>query len=141
MSRTSQSSGSLPRSGHQATFTPVKSRASVCVNINGSDGYEPGSRRSGPAITLMRNATSLTDRAIGPFTLKPRNGNIVGATGTRPTVGRNPTTLLKLAGLRSDPPRSLPSASGRRPAATAAAAPPLDPPALFDGSYGFRVVP
>jgi hypothetical protein len=42
--------------------------------------------------------------------------------------------LLKLPGLRSDPPMSLPSAIGSNPAASAAPAPPLDPPALFERS-------
>ena len=36
---------------------------------------------------------------------------------------------------------SLPSASGTMPAASAAAAPPLEPPADRDGSTGLRVVP
>jgi hypothetical protein len=49
--------------------------------------------------------------------------------------------LQKLAGFRRLPPRSLPSANGSIPAATAAAAPPLDPPAVRERSYGFRVTP
>ena len=76
------------------------------------------------------SATSSALRAIGPFTLKPSLGIGSGAVGTGPTVGRSATTLLKLAGLRSDPPRSLPSAMGSMPVASAAPAPPLDPPAL-----------
>src|SRR5438552_15835868 len=96
---------------------------------------------SGPASTLRRNATSETDRPRGPLVRNPRKGSGVGARGTSPTLGRKPTTLLKLPGLRREPPRSLPSASGSSPAARAAPAPPLDPPALFDRSYGLRVVP
>src|SRR5690349_6747319 len=88
-----------------------------------------------------RNATSATVRPIGPLVRQLANGKAVGAFGTSPTVGRSATTLLKLAGLRSEPPRSLPSANGRRPAASAAPAPPLDPPAVLVGSYGLRVVP
>src|SRR5262245_32693311 len=88
-----------------------------------------------------KNATSDTERPIGPLVRQLANGNAVGAVGTSPTVGRRATTLLKLAGLRSEPPRSLPSATGRRPAASAAPAPPLDPPAVLVGSYGLRVVP
>ena len=57
-----------------------------------------------------------------------------GQLGTRPGVGRNPTTLQKLPGLRSDEPRSEPSANGNMPLATAAAAPPEDPPLVFDRS-------
>ena len=52
-----------------------------------------------------------------------------------------PTTPQKDAGLRSDPPMSEPSASGTIPAASAHAAPPLDPPAERVGSTGLRVTP
>ncbi len=40
--------------------------------------------------------------------------------------------------MRSDPPPSEPWATGASPAATAAAAPPLDPPAVYAGSHGLR---
>ena len=36
---------------------------------------------------------------------------------------------------------SLPSARGTIPAARATAAPPLEPPQVFERSYGFRVAP
>ena len=61
--------------------------------------------------------------------------------GTRPGDGLKPTTLQKLAGLRSEPPRSVPSASGSMPHASATAAPPLLPPHVFVRSYGLRVAP
>lgn len=123
---------------------PVKSRSREAWNADGSEGYDAGSRGSAPAITLSRNATSATDLAIGPFTETPTNGICAGAIGTRPTVGRRATMLLKLAGLRSEPPRSPPSANGSSPAAIAAPAPPLEPPALFERSikagevHGFK---
>jgi hypothetical protein len=69
------------------------------------------------------------------------NGSVAGAAGTRPIVGRKPTTLLKLPGFRSEPPRSLPLTIGSMPVASATAAPPLDPPAVRRVSYGFSVVP
>ena len=65
----------------------------------------------------------------------------VGTRGTRPGEGRNPTTPQKAAGLRSDPPVSLPSAIGIMPHARATAAPPLDPPQVFVKSCGFFVAP
>ncbi len=113
--RTRASSGSPPRSGAQATRSPRRSRARSPRRSAGSDRSQPGSRGSGPAITPSRKATSATERAIGPFTPKPSRGNGSGAVGTRPTDGRSATTLLKLAGLRSEPPRSLPSAMGSMP--------------------------
>ena len=47
----------------------------------------------------------------------------------------------KHAGIRIDPPPSVPTDSGPRPEATAAALPPLDPPAVRAGSHGLRVTP
>ncbi len=49
--------------------------------------------------------------------------------------------LQNAAGLRSEPPKSLPSATGSIRDASAAAVPPLLPPALFVRSYGLRVAP
>jgi hypothetical protein len=45
------------------------------------------------------------------------------------------------AGLRIDPPPSVPIASGPRPAATAAPAPPEEPPGVWSRLHGFRVAP
>ena len=86
-------------------------------------------------------ATSPTVRAIGPATPKGNHGSASGQVGTRPGVGRRPTTLQKLAGLRSEPPRSLPSASGTMPVASATAEPPLLPPHVLVRSNGLRVAP
>src|SRR3989442_1646808 len=44
-------------------------------------------------------------------------------------------------GIRIDPPPSLPCAMGLRPAASPAAAPPLEPPGVRSGSHGFLVGP
>ena len=70
--------------------------------------------------------------------MKPGPGS---GEGTVPSDGRKPTTPQNAAGLRSDPPMSLPSANASIPLARAAAAPPLLPPTDFDGSWGFRVTP
>src|SRR5215218_1232291 len=43
--------------------------------------------------------------------------------------------------MRIDPPPSVPSATGTRPAATAAALPPEEPPVLRDSSKGLRLGP
>ncbi|MOA45725.1 hypothetical protein D3C78_1681540 [compost metagenome] len=47
----------------------------------------------------------------------------------RPRVGLKPNTPQHEAGIRIEPPASLPWANGTSRAATAAAAPPLEPPA------------
>ena len=58
-----------------------------------------------------------------------------------PYVGFTPTTPLKLAGWRIEPPVSVPSANGTIPNATATAEPPLLPPATLAGSTAFNVGP
>ena len=61
--------------------------------------------------------------------------------GTSPYVGLKPTTPQHAAGIRIEPPESLPSAASTSPAASAAAQPPLDPPATRPGATGFGTVP
>ncbi len=53
-----------------------------------------------------------------------------GPTGTRPLLGLSPIKALNEAGIRMDPPPSEAAAIETIPEATAAAAPPLDPPAF-----------
>jgi hypothetical protein len=57
----------------------------------------------------------------------------------RPWEGLKPTTPHQAAGWRMEPARSLPSARGPSPAATAAAAPPLEPPGERDSDQGLAV--
>src|SRR5688500_18114942 len=52
-----------------------------------------------------------------------------------------PTTPHRAAGWRIEPPVSEPRASGAKPAATAAALPPDEPPGTLVGSCGLRVGP
>ena len=61
-----------------------------------------------------------------------------GPCDTRPREVLRPTRPHTLAGMRIDPPPSLPWAIGTNPPATAAAAPPLDPPASRPVSHGVR---
>ena len=48
---------------------------------------------------------------------------------------------LKCAGLRTEPPMSLPISSGDRRAAMATPPPPVEPPAVRPASQAFFVVP
>src|SRR5579859_4536114 len=59
----------------------------------------------------------------------------------RPWLGFSPTSPQKAAGMRVDPPPSLAVHMGTKPAATAAAEPPDDPPGVRVRSQGLRVVP
>ncbi len=89
-----------------------------------------------PDITSSSSAASATVRAIGPLLARPVRSGASGPSDTRPREGLTPTRPHTLDGMRMDPPPSLPWAAGARPAATAAAAPPLDPPADRDRSHG-----
>ena len=64
-----------------------------------------------------------------------------GSRGTRPKLCFKPTTPQKEEGILMDPPPSLPMATAHRPAATAAADPPLEPPGVRVWSTGFAVAP
>ena len=61
--------------------------------------------------------------------------------GTRPAVGRRPTSEQKLEGSRMLPPKSLPVPSHTWPAASAAAVPPEEPPGVKRVFHGLRVTP
>ena len=61
--------------------------------------------------------------------------------GMRPRLGFNPTMPQSAAGMRIEPPESVPSASATHPVATATPAPPDDPPGVRLGSQGLRVMP
>ncbi len=61
------------------------------------------------------------------------SGGMTVAIGMTPTVGLIEAMPQQCAGLRSDPPMSLPRPSGLMPEAIADASPPLDPPAVRPG--------
>src|ERR1700681_1839844 len=95
------------------------------------------------AITSSISAASATVRAIGPVCASDAHdgGENPGDLGTRPKVGFTPTTPQNEDGTRIEPTPSVPTASGPHPAATAAAAPPLDPPLVRSSRQGLRVMP
>ena len=128
---TRASTGSPPRSALQAMRTPLKSRASGRAYRLPGSAIAIGLRASRPAITLNISAQSSTVRAIGPCTPSVLQPVFAGQIGTRPGEVRRPTMLQKLAGQRSEPPMSLPSARGTMPAASATAAPPEEPPQVL----------
>jgi hypothetical protein len=61
--------------------------------------------------------------------------------GSRPCVGRIPKIPQKLAGTRTDPPVSVPSAKSTSMPATAAAEPLDEPPGIRPGARGLIGVP
>src|SRR5579883_1188621 len=125
------SKGMPPRFLNHATRTPLKDRPSAAAKREPGSVIEIGQRSSGPAMALRNSATSGTVRAMGPSTLSVDHAFPLGNSGTRPGAVRNPTTPQNAAGLRSEPPISLPLAIGVIPQASATAAPPLDPPQVL----------
>src|SRR5918999_4983346 len=96
------------------------------------------SRSSGPAMTSSIRAASRTVRVIGPM-WESDSAALGGNWGTRPKDGLWPKMPQNDDGMRIEPAPSLPWASGPRPAATAAPAPPLEPPAVRAGFQGLRL--
>src|SRR5215211_2519633 len=97
--------------------------------------HENRSRMSAPAMAVSIMAASRTVRVIGPRCDRSPTA-LAGYCGTRPNDCLNPKMPQNAAGMRIEPAPSLPCASGPRPAATAAAAPPLDPPGVFSSFQG-----
>ncbi len=103
---------------------------------------DSGTRASCPAWVDSSAARSRTVRAIGPSVDSwATHWSGRGQPGTRPALGRSPNTWFQPAGLRSEPMKSLPSATGSRRCASATAAPPLEPPALRSGAQALGVPP
>ena len=102
--------------GHHAMRVPpeVRVRAGPRTTAARTDSTSGRAHRRRPS----RSSQTRYRRPIAPSARSrrtPTNGMGIGAFGTRPTLGRSATMLLKLAGLRSEPPRSLPSAIGSMP--------------------------
>jgi hypothetical protein len=91
-------------------------------------------------MTEKSNAASFTDLARGPTWASVGVAD-VGQIGTRPNCPFNPANPVNEAGIRTDPPLSVPSAKGVMPAATEAAAPALEPPGVLARFRGLRVMP
>ena len=81
--------------------------------------------------------------ASGPIVSSVRDSGNTPSIGKCPVEDLYPTTPLKLAGTRTEPPVSVPMASGVRPAATTAPEPDDEPPGerAMSGSRGLRGVP
>ena len=100
---------------------------------------------SGTAISDIASSRSKAERASGPITEMSVGVRMPPSAwpniGTRFQVGLCPNTPQKWAGLRIEPPMSLPISSPVSPAASAAADPPEEPPGVRPVSHGLLVVP
>ena len=71
----------------------------------------------------------------------PLNASGSGHVEMRPRCGLMPTRWVQAAGMRTLPAPSEPMAAATRPAATAAALPPDEPPGVCSRDHGLRVCP
>ncbi len=104
----------------------------------GDTTASPGSR---PASSASTARASRTDLVSTPVCEIPYSDSPAGAPLMVPRLTLSATSPQCAAGLRSEPPPSVPWASAVMPAATAAAEPPEDPPADRLTSQGLRVSP
>src|SRR6476660_3229035 len=107
------------------------SRRAAALNDSpaGSGGSVYMSPGKLPATASSSSAASATLRASGPLVDSPARSGLSGPCDTPLRVGLISNGTHTLDGILLDPRPALPCAAGASPAATAAAAPPLDPPA------------
>ena len=96
---------------------------------------KPGSIRRIPSSTAATSAPS------GPTVSRDGASGYTPSTDTRPQVVFRPAIPQQAAGIRTEPPVSVPRATSASPAATATAEPLDDPPGIRRGSAGFTGVP
>src|SRR5438270_1858963 len=87
------------------------------------------------------SAVSATVQVRNPSVASAAADGTSGATEIRPRLGLSPTSPQQEAGIRIEPPPSLPCPNATIPAATAAALPPEEPPAVRERSQGLCVGP
>src|ERR1700759_3535860 len=86
-------------------------------------------------------ATSSTRRANGPQESRSATDGMIPVRETRPSVGFRPTRPHQAAGMRTEPPESVPSAPKHMRVATAAAEPLDEPPVTRSGAHGLCTGP
>ena len=119
--------------GRAAASSPRRS-PSATSSVAGSAG-------STPATASSSSAASAGVRAIGPGWSRERASGHAPAPLIRPYVGFRPTTPQNAAGIRIEPPVSLPSVRGSSSAASTTADPPLEPPETRSVAQGLRADP
>src|SRR5580704_7913458 len=105
----------------------------------GRPGFAAG--RQSSQSTAAARVSRAASAAKQPTTSKLGANGMTPSGGMRPRVGRKPGTPQYAAGLITDAIVCVPSASGTRPAATAAAEPLLEPPGVWPGARGLPVGP
>ncbi len=113
-----------------------------CSHGRAGEGAVCRSPGTGPAVASSTAALSRTLRVITcSYVSGPQYSPWPGARLVRSRLGLRPTSPQQDAGIRIEPPMSLPWATGTIPAATAAADPPLDPPGEWVSDHGLWAAP
>jgi hypothetical protein len=136
------------------TATPATSSArSTAASIAGSTPPSTPITPSRPAVSStagtvkpgsmsrMPSSTAAMSRPIGPTVSSDGASGYTPFTDTRPHVVFSPVTPQQAAGMRTEPPVSVPKATSASPVATATADPLEEPPGTRRGSLGFTGVP
>src|SRR5699024_10727130 len=131
-----------PSVGAQMMSGAGLAHVTVCSQLRPSSGRAKISPAAAPFMTSSASTVSRRLRAIGPRTpSNPATGGSASPPGTRPFDGLKPDSPQADAGMRMEPPPSEPVASGTRPAASAAALPPEEPPGEYAVCHGLNVAP
>ena len=130
-----------PRSAECATRSDARSSGGALADSAGSTRPASASRVSPVARQDSISSMSRAVRAIGPSTCRCDRPTTRFSDGTRPALGRMPTTPHSAAGMRRLPALSEPSASGAMPVASAIAEPPDEPPHVSGGANGLPLTP
>jgi hypothetical protein len=139
-----KSTGRLCANAAAAASTRPRTSGSACSSQAIPTASSSGSAVAGsnpPASGSISPVQRPTVRAIGPAWSKLGASGKHPSSGTTPKLGLNPTMPQQAAGIRIEPPESVPSAASASPTASAAAEPPLEPPAIRPGASGFGTVP
>src|SRR5262249_54806371 len=96
-----------------------------------------------PVRTVSRAAQQATELASGPMLSREVARGYVPVSGIRLAVGLNPTMPHNAAGIRHDPPESVPNAPKAMVSAMDTAAPEEEPPGIrpVARSHGLSGVP
>ena len=81
-------------------------------------------------MTASVNAQQATLTPIEPIESKVVESGVAPSRGTRYWVGLNPTSPHSAAGIRTEPPVSVPIATAAKPSATETGAPEDEPPGM-----------
>ncbi len=115
--------------------------ASIRLSRGEGRAISLASSASAPQAAASSRAQSSAERPWVPTWSRVQLMGITSPVEIRPCVGLWPKMPVKDEGIRTEPRVSLPSAAAHRPADTAAADPPEEPPALEPCFHGLWVRP